>query len=93
MAYLPPNTEAASVSGTPLTVQSPDSGSESASLPDEDDNDLTHNSVPQPQTNVVQQQAVATPVTQQVIATQPQLVNVQKIKYRRPTVRIPFISF
>lgn len=75
--YLPPNLPSPS-----QTAQSSGS-SVSTSTFDGDDNDLTHNTVPQ-MTNVVVQQPK--PVDQQVVVQQtvPQVVHVQKIKVRRP---------
>lgn len=84
--YLPPSPPSppavVPVPSPNLTGQGSGS-SVSTSTFDADDNDLTHNTVPQ-QTNVVVQQP--RPVDQQVIVTQtvPKVVNVQKIKVRRP---------
>lgn len=78
--YLPP-VVAPAVMPSPNFPAQGSGSSVSTSTYDADDNDLTHNTVPQT-TNVVVQQPK--PVDQQVIVTQtvPHVVNVQKIKVR-----------
>lgn len=87
VAYLPPGQVA---TGTPVNAQGSNVASVSTSSFDADDNDLTHNTVPQQQ---VVSQSRPIPTQQQVVVTQPaqEVVHVQKIKVRRPrppTVRI-----
>lgn len=94
---MPPNTAVVAPAQPPVpspSVTAQNSGSSvSTSTFDADDNDLTHNTVPQ-MTNVVVQQPK--PVDQQVVVAQtvPKVVHVQKIKVRRPrpsTVCIMYI--
>lgn len=81
--YLPPNTAVVAPVPSPSLTAQGSGSSVSTSTFDADDNDLTPNTVPQTPNVAVQQPK---PVEQQVVVTQtvPQVVNVQKIKVRRP---------